>query len=305
MAVRSTALQRRSIFSTLWRYKGEYLFISPFFLIFAVFGLFPVCYSVYLSFFKWHSTKPWIFQGLGNYARLLFNDPVFWTSVGNAGFILIANVPLMTLLAILMAVILNNKAVKLKDLFRITYLLPYVTSALAVSVVFYVVFGDTGGMLNAALEALGLKGVPWLSSQELSKISIVIMVTWKWVGYNMVIALAGLQSIDPTVYDAAKIDGSGQARTFFRITLPMLRPVVVFMCIMSTIGTLNMFTEPHILTQGGPGYSSLTPILYMYRNSFKFFKLDYGATIAVVIFIITLIPSMVQVKYMLVKEKES
>jgi ABC-type sugar transport system permease subunit len=305
MAVISRIGKRRSIFSTLWRFRGEYLLISPFFLIFAVFGLFPVCYSVFLSFFKWHSTKPWIFQGLYNYGRLLFNDPVFWTSIGNAAYILVANVPLMTLLAVLLAVILNNKAVKFKDFFRITYLLPYVTSALAVSVVFFVVFGDTGGMLNAGLKALGLKGQAWLSSQELSKISIVIMVTWKWVGYNMIIALAGLQSIDQTVYDAAKIDGSGRVRTFFRITLPMLRPVVAFMCIMSTIGTLNMFTEPHILTQGGPGYSSLTPILYMYRNSFKFFKLDYGATIAVLIFIITLIPSMAQVKYMLRKEKES
>jgi lactose/L-arabinose transport system permease protein len=211
----------------------------------------------------------------------------------------------MIILAVILAVILNNETVKFKDLFRITYLLPYVTSALAVSVVFFVLFSDTGGMINEGLMSLGLSGVPWLSSQDFSKISIAIMVTWKWVGYNMIIALAGLQSIDTTVYDAAKIDGSGPLRTFFRITLPMLRPVVGFMSIMSTIGTLNMFTEPQILTQGGPGYSSLTPVLYMYRNSFKFFKLDYGASIAVVIFVLTLIPSMAQVKYMLKKEKES
>ena len=296
--------KRHGLFATLWRYRGEYLFISPFFILFLVFGLFPVCYSAYLSLFKWHATKPWIFQGLANYSRLLFNDPVFWTSIYNVVYILIANVPLMTLLAIILAVILNNESMKFKDLFRITYLLPYVTSALAVSVVFFVVFGDTGGMINEALIGLGFSGVPWLSSQEMSKISIVIMVTWKWVGYNMIIALAGLQSIDATVYDAARIDGSGPLRTFFRITLPMLRPVVAFMCIMSTIGTLNMFTEPNILTQGGPGYSSLTPVLYMYRNSFKFFKLDYGASIAVIIFVLTLIPSMAQVKYMLKKEKE-
>jgi len=221
---------------------------------------------------------------------------VFWTSLWNVVYIFLINVPAMILLSVIIAVVLNNPAQKGKDFFRITYLLPYVTSVLSIAIVFYVIFDDSLGLVNLLLQAVHLQPVHWLTSPKTSKWSIDILVTWKWTGYNMIIALAGLQSIGPEIYDAAKIDGAGTMRTFFRITLPLLRPVIGFQFIMATIGTFNMFTEPYFLTDGGPGYSSLTLVLYLYRSAFKFFKLDYGAAIAFLTFIVVLIPSVLQVR---------
>jgi lactose/L-arabinose transport system permease protein len=278
-------------------HKQAYLFISPFFIIFAVFGLYPIIYSFVLSLHKWHSQNPWQFIGLQNYRDLLFNDPVFWTSLWNVIFIFLINVPPMILLSLIIAVVLNNPAQRGKDFFRITYLLPYVTSVVSVSVVFYVLFDDTLGFVNLFLQKVHIPAIQWLTSAKMSKISIDILVTWKWTGYNMIIALAGLQSISTDIYDAARIDGAGNVKTFWRITLPLLKPVIGFQFVMATIGTFNMFTEPYFLTDGGPGYSSLTLVLYLYRSAFKFFKLDYGAAIAFLTFIVVIIPSVLQVRF--------
>lgn len=297
--MRSQHLARnRQLWREIVKHRRAYLYISPFFILFAIFGVYPIVYSFVLSLNLWHSTKPWVFVGLGNYLDLLLRDPVFWTSLWNVVYILLLNVPLMTLLALILAVVLNSEYLKLKDFFRVTYLIPYVTSVLSISIVFYVLFDDHFGLINLAINAIGLPGVQWLTSPSASKISIVIVVTWKWVGYNMIIALAGLQNISPDIYDAAKIDGANKTTTFLRITIPLIRPVVMFLLIMSTIGTFNMFTEPYILTDGGPGYSSTTMVLHLYRTSFKYFKLGYGSSIAFVTFLFILIPSLIQVRYM-------
>lgn len=289
-------MARGGYFRGVRQHARAYLFISPFYIIFAFFGFYPIVYSFILSLNKWHATKAWQFVGLKNYYDLLFNDPVFWTSVWNVIFIFLINVPPMIILSVIIAVALNNPSRRFKDFFRVTYLLPYVTSVLSIAIVFYVLFDDTRGLVNLLLQMIHLKPIPWLTSTAYSKISIDILVTWKWTGYNMIIALAGLQSIDTEIYDAAKIDGAGSVRTFWRITLPLLRPVLGFQFIMSTIGTFNMFTEPYFLTDGGPGYSSLTLVLYLYRVAFKFFELGYGAAIAFLTFILVLIPSVFQVR---------
>jgi ABC-type sugar transport system permease subunit len=184
----------------------------------------------------------------------------------------------------------------MKNFFRLTYLLPYVASVLSIAIVFFVIFDDTLGVVNLVLKAVGLKPVHWLTSAKTSKWSIDILVTWKWIGYQMIIALAGLQSISTDIYDAVKIDGAGKWRTFWRITFPLLRPVIGFQFIITMIGTFTMFTEPYFLTDGGPGYSSLTLVLYLYRVAFKFFKLDEGAAIAFLTFLVVLIPSLFQVR---------
>jgi ABC-type sugar transport system permease subunit len=290
------AMARTNLARGLRHHRQAYLFISPFFILFGVFGLYPIIYSLVLSLHKWHAQNPWKFIGFKNYADLLFNDPVFWTSLWNVIFIFLINVPPMILVSLVIAVVLNNPAQRGKDFFRITYLLPYVTSVVSISVVFYVLFDDSLGFVNLLLQAIHLRPVQWLTSAKVSKFSIDILVTWKWTGYNMIIALAGLQSISPEIYDAARIDGAGSLKTFLRITLPLLRPVIGFQFIMATIGTFNMFTEPYFLTDGGPGYSSLTLVLYLYRSAFKFFKLDYGAAIAFLTFILVLIPSVLQVR---------
>jgi len=278
------------------RNRQAYLFISPFYIIFAVFGIYPIVYSFILSLNVWNAAKPWKFVGFKNYTDLLFNDPVFWASLWNVVYIFLLNVPIMIFLSVFIATVLNNPRRKHKDIFRIVYLLPYVTSVLSIAIVFYVLFDDAGGLINLFLSAIGLKAVHWLSSPAMSKISIDILVTWKWTGYNMIIALAGLQSIETQIYDAAKIDGAGGVRTFWRITFPLLRPVIGFQFIMATIGTFNMFTEPYFLTDGGPGNSSITLVLYLYRVAFKFFKLGYGAAVAFLTFILVLIPSVAQIR---------
>jgi ABC-type sugar transport system permease subunit len=286
----------RGFFHDVRRNGKAYLFISPFYLLFGVFGLYPIIYSFILSLNVWNATKPWKYIAFKNYWNLLFNDPVFWTSLWNVLYIFLINVPAMIFLSVFIALVLNNPARKHKDIFRIVYLLPYVTSVLSIAIVFYVMFDDSAGLVNLLLGFLHLKPVHWLTSAGMSKVSIDILVTWKWTGYNMIIALAGLQSIETQIYDAAKIDGASSFRTFWRITFPLLRPVIGFQFIMSTIGTFNMFTEPYFLTNGGPGYSSLTLVLYLYRTAFKFFKLGYGAAIAFMTFILVLIPSVLQVR---------
>ena len=278
------------------RNRQAYLFISPFFIFFILFGLYPIIYSFLLSLNEWHANKPWTPVGLKNYATLLFKDPVFWTSLYNVVYVFIINVPVMIFLAVFIAVTLNNPARRHKDFFRIVYLLPYVTSVLSVAIVFYVLFDDRSGLVNLVIGLVGIPPVHWLTSASTSKISIDIMITWKWTGYNMIIALAGLQSIETQIYDAAKIDGASGTRTFWQITFPLLRPVIGFQFIMSTIGTFNMFTEPYFLTNGGPGYSSISLVLYLYRSAFKFFQLGYGAAIAFLTFIVVLIPSVLQVR---------
>jgi len=277
------------------RYRHAYAFIAPFFLIFAVFGLYPTAYSLVLSFHDWSASQPWVFVAFQNYGKLL-DDPVFWTSVWNVVYIYLINVPAMVVLSVIIAVVLNSPYQRFKDFFRVTYLVPYVTSVLSITIVFFVVFDDSRGLVNLLLSRIGLDPVHWLTSKKISKVSLDILVTWKWVGYNMIIALAGLQSIDTQIYDACRIDGAGTLRTFFRISLPLIRPVVGFQLIMATIGTLTMFTEPYILTDGGPGYSSLTPVLYLYRSAFKFMKLGYGAGIAFLTFVLVLVPSVIQVR---------
>ncbi len=283
----------------LWdvvRNRQAYLFVSPFFILFVVFGLYPIIYSFVLSLHEWHATKAWTYVGLKNYATLLFKDAVFWTSLYNVVFIFIINVPVMIFLSVFIALALNNPARRHKDIFRIVYLLPYVTSVLSIAIVFYVLFDDRAGLINLLLGGIGVPPVHWLTSQSMSKVSIDILVTWKWTGYNMIIALAGLQSIETQIYDAARIDGASGFRTFWQITFPLLRPVIGFQFIMSTIGTFNMFTEPYFLTNGGPGYSSITLVLYLYRTAFKFFQLGYGAAIAFLTFLVVLIPSVAQVR---------
>jgi lactose/L-arabinose transport system permease protein len=287
----------RGLFHSILRWRHAYLFISPFYLLFGVFGLYPIIYSFVVSLNKWNATKAWKFVGFQNYQTLLFHDPVFWISLWNVVYIFLINVPAMLALALLLAIVLNSRSLRIKDFFRVSYLLPYVASVLSVSILFFVLFDDSSGVVNATFQFLGLKAVAWLGSAKMSKISIDILVTWKWTGYQMMIALAGLQGISHDIYDAARIDGSGRVRTLWRITLPLLRPIIGFQFIITMIGTFTMFTEPYFLTDGGPGYSSVTPVLYLYRTAFKFFYFDKGAAISFLTFVMVLIPSIFQVRF--------
>ncbi|WP_231862931.1 carbohydrate ABC transporter permease, partial [Alicyclobacillus mali (ex Roth et al. 2021)] len=239
-----------------------YVLIAPFFVIFAIFMLYPILDTLLLSFENWsavHST--WV--GIQNY-RLVITDPAFWTSLLNDAFILLIQVPVMLFIATLLAVVLNARFLKLKWLFRLLIFFPVLVDAVTYTIAFQLIFNPSFGMMNYLLHVVGFSNVNWIGDSWAARWAIFLVVTWRWTGYNAIIILSGLQNIPEEVYESAVVDGAGRVRTFFQITLPLLRPVILFCTILSTVGTLQLFTEPYILTGGGPGNATETPMLYLY-----------------------------------------
>lgn len=232
--------------------------------------------------------------GLDNFQRLM-TDEVFWQACYNTFYLLLVNVPTMTLLALVLAYVFNNPILKFRKTFQLISLLPYVTSGVAVAIVFSILLDDTSGLINQLIIQFGIQPIPWLRSEMWSKMSVNILIIWQWVGYNMMIMIGGLQGISPELYEAAYIDGSSRVKNFFFITIPLLKPVILFATIMSTIGTFNTFVQPYMLTKGGPGYSSTTLTLYQYQQTFKYFQLGYGAALAFAILAFTIIISIPQI----------
>jgi lactose/L-arabinose transport system permease protein len=237
------------------------------------------------------------FTGLDNYARL-FKDPTFITAVKNTVIYLLIQVPVMILLALFLSVLLNDKRLKFKGFFRTAIFLPCVTSLVAYSVIFKYLFG-VDGIINMMLMKLSFIAEPiqWLTDPFWAKITIVIAITWRWTGYNMIFYLSSLQNIDHSIYEAAKIDGASSIQQFFKITIPMLKPIILFTSITSTIGTLQLFDEVMNITKGGPGNSTMTISQYIYNLSFKYTPdFGYAATVSYAIVIMIVIFSIIQFK---------
>ncbi|MGP5610953.1 carbohydrate ABC transporter permease [Brachybacterium alimentarium] len=261
-----------------------YVAISPFYLLFAVFGLFPILFSIVLSLTDWDGMGDISFVGLAQY-QFLLADGRFWNAVGNTFIIWFLSTVPMLFLAMVIAFLLHQN-IRFTKFYRVAFFLPNVTSMVAI--VFGSVFSDTFGLVNSALTALGLDTVPWLSSPWGIKLTIAMMVIWRFTGYNAIIYLAGLQSIPTDMYDAAKVDGASMRQVFFRITVPMLRPIILFTVITSTIGGLSLFTEPQVLlgNSGGAGEAGMTIVLYQYNQAFTQFDFGYGSAIAWALFLI-------------------
>lgn len=237
------------------------------------------------------------FVGLNNYARL-FQDPTFLTTVKNTVIYLIVQVPVMILLALLLSVLLNDKKTKLKGFFRTAIFLPCVTSLVAYSVIFKYLFASDG-IINVMLMKVALISEPiqWLTDPFWAKITIIMAITWRWTGYNMIFYLSALQNIDNSIYEAAKMDGASSFQQFFKITIPMLKPIILFTSITSTIGTLQLFDEIMNITKGGPGNSTMTISQYIYNLSFKYTPdFGYAATVSYAIVIMIVIFSIIQFK---------
>ncbi|MDS0527061.1 sugar ABC transporter permease [Clostridium sp. SHJSY1] len=237
------------------------------------------------------------FVGIKNYKNL-FTDDIFITSVKNTFIYLIVQVPIMIFLALFISVLLNDKALKGKGFFRTAIFLPCVTSLVAYSVIFKSLFSDTG-LINKFLLDLHFISSPigWITDPFWAKITIIIAITWRWTGYNMIFYLAGLQNIDPALYEAAKIDGASRIRQFFSITVPMLKPIILFTTITSTIGTLQLFDEVMNITNGGPGNATTTISQYIYNLSFKYSpNFGYAAAVAYTIVLMIVILSIIQFK---------
>ncbi len=263
-----------------------YLFISPFFVLFAAFALYPIVFSFLLSFTEWDGFVPIKWVGLDN-LRLAAHDEAFWNSLWNTLVICVLYIPPMLVAAFLLAVLLNATWLKFRSLYRAVFFLPVITPMVAIALVFGLLYDTDRGLLNATLAAieeaapwLGLRPLPWLTSETWSKPSIAILLIWRWAGYGMVLMLAGLQGIPRTYYESARIDGAGAWSRAWHITLPLMRPVFIFCAITSLVGTIYAFDEVFMLTYGGPGRSSTNFGLYLFNTSFDDFRFGYASCLA-------------------------
>jgi cellobiose transport system permease protein len=276
---------------------APYLYIAPFFIIFGIFGLYPMVRTAWMSLHKWDLTNPGgeTFLGLDNYAALV-KDDYFWNAVFNTiGIFLVATIPQL-LLALLLANMLN-RGLRWRTFFRMSILVPNVTSVAAVGIVFGTLFQRDFGVVNWALSLFDVDAIDWRNERWASWTAISVMVDWRWTGYNTLIFLAGMQAIPRDLYESAAIDGASRSRQFWTITLPMLRPTLIFVVIISTIGGLQLFTEPLIFSGDTSGGGALRPYqtlaMYMFENSFeRFTQAGYGAAVAGMLFLMIMIFSL-------------
>ncbi len=254
-----------------------YVMVSPYVLHFLLFVLFPVVFSFVLIFHRWNIISPMEFVGLGNFDRL-FHDRLFFKSLGNTLIFLIIHIPLQIAVALFFAELLNQR-IRLRGFFRAAYFLPVVVSGVVVTVLWQQLYGFDTGLLNRLLVKLGLGRVPWLVSPKLAMPSIALMATWKNVGLYIVLFLVGLQSVPSHYYEAAELEGATHWQKFWYITLPMINPTIFMVVVLSTIGGFSLFIEPYVMTGGGPLNSTLSAVLYIYKQGFFFYHMGYAATL--------------------------
>lgn len=278
------------------------LFVSPFFVLFGVFSLYPIGFSFWLSLRDWSLIGPARWVGLANYRDLL-HDSIFWQSMVNSALLFLIYVPAMTLLALVLAVLLNSRYVRLQGFWRTLIFLPYIMSGtVAAAFVFQLMLDRNAGYANKFLSFFGVSPVPWLDNTWWARISLGLLVLWAWLGYNMLIMLAGLQAIPPELPEAARVDGAGPVRIFWHITVPLLRPVIVFSVTLSIIGTFSLFTEPLLLTNGGPANATTTPVLQIWQNTFSYLRVGYSAAMSWVYFAVIVVLALTQ--YFLISRRD-
>ncbi|MEJ7839908.1 MAG: sugar ABC transporter permease [Thermomicrobiales bacterium] len=268
-----------------------YAFLAPSLILFLIFRHGPAVFSLILSMFNWTMVDDPEFVGTRNFEQLA-QDEIFWKALWNTVKYTIFAVPPDIILALLLAVLLNQQLRGMK-FFRLAYFIPVVTSGALVAIVWRWLY-QPRGILNGFLADFGLTPQRWLTDLDLVLPSIAVMAIWKHVGFNMLILLAGLQSIPPELEEAARLDGAGRMRIFFNITLPLLKPVLVLATILTTIGSFQMFDAAFVMTGGGPYYGSTTLVYYTYLKAFDQYQMGYGATIAFVLFLIILVVTLIQ-----------
>jgi ABC-type sugar transport system permease subunit len=286
----------QDIYASRWAYA----FISPFYIFFIIFGLYPLVFSFILSFTNWNGKGSLKFINFNNYI-LLLRDRVFWQSLQNGVILFLMYVPVMILLATVLAVILNSKKVRGFQFFRTLIFLPYITNVIAAGFVFQLLLNTKYGLFNQMLGVLNIPPIAWLDTIWGARASLCLLVIWGWLGYNMVLILAGLQTIPAELYEAALIDGANPVQAFFYITIPLLKPVLIFCIILSTMGSFNLFGELVSLfpssNGSGPLNSTVTPLLAIFNQAFVNFKFGYASTQAYVYFAFIFVITLFQLKY--------
>jgi ABC-type sugar transport system permease subunit len=276
---------------------APYFFISPFYILFTLFFLLPTLFALVLGFLRWNSMGAPEWFALRNYERL-FGDDVFWQAVGNTVFYAAGSLFIVVPLALLEALALNSKMLRFRTLWRAIYFAPIVTSAVAISLVFRMFYNREYGLLNQLILALGGMPVDWLGNQGVVKIAVMGVVIWRWTGLLAVYFLAGLQSISEDLYEAAAIDGASSWQRFFHVTLPSLRPVILFVSVIVLIGSLQIFDDPQILfgagTPGGPANAGLSIVQYLYGRGIGQLLYGYASAVGLFLFVVIFVLSLVQ-----------
>lgn len=301
--------KKTGLFATIWKNRVAYAYIAPFYILFLVFTLFPMVAGFALSFFRWDGLGAMHFINIQNYVNLL-KDPLFWKALKNTLFMgIIAHIPIL-LGGLVLAYILNSKLVKGQNIFKTIYFMPMVTSSVAISIIFSNMFGYNYGLINWFLSLFGEEPINWLGGDgSLIPVAVIVLFAWKWVGWNMVIYLAGMQGISNDIYEAAEIDGANHAQIVFRILIPLLKPIILFTMIQSTIGMFNLFTEPFMLTgsnlNGGTNNGGLTLMMYLYGKAPQGgTSYGYASAVAYVITMMIIIISVLLNKAMADKDPE-
>jgi multiple sugar transport system permease protein len=269
---------------------APYVFLAPFLALFAVFGVFPLLFSLYLAFQSWEPTGGFAameYVGLANFVFAL-KDEWFWKALGNTAWLAVVSGLPQHLVAIPLAVFIHSSFKRLRDGVVGAYFLPYITSMVAIAIMFSAMFSTDYGLINAALKAVGLGRVDWMGEAENVKPAIAIIVFWRYVGFNVVLYLAALQTIPKDLYEAATMDGAGRWQQFWFITLPGLKPMMFFAVTLSVIGGLQLFEEPFILTngKGGPDQAGMTSAVYLYRMAFDFNDFGGASAMSWLLFIV-------------------
>ncbi|MBQ1068545.1 MULTISPECIES: carbohydrate ABC transporter permease [Micromonospora] len=288
---------------------SPYLYVLPFFVIFAVFGVYPIAYTVWIALTDRSPLNSTIsFVGMDNFVELITEDPQFWNAVVNTfGMFLLSTVPQL-LLALMLANALNRK-LRAQTFFRMAIAMPIITSTAVVALIFSMIYAKDFGLVNWLLDSIGLDPIDWRANRFASWFAISTMVDWRWVGYNALIYLAAMQSISKDMYEAAALDGASRRRQFWSITVPQLRPTIIFTLIISTIGGLQLFTEPLLFTSGSGGLSGgsegqfQTITMYLLDVMNQRFRWGYAGAVALVLFV--LIALMSAINYLLARRISS
>ena len=280
--------------------RAAFWFLAPALGAIGLFFVIPVLSAFLLSFtdfdiYALGSFANARFVGLGNYSKLMA-DPLFWKSLGNTMYFLCVGGPLSVAVSLGAALLLISRLVRFQSFFRFVYFAPVVTTLVAVAVVWRFLYHPHFGLLNYFLGFLGVHQIDWLGDPHWAMPAIILLAVWKNFGYNMIIFIAGLQGIPRSLYEAASIDGAGTWQQFTMITIPQLAPTTLFVGIITMIGYFQLFAEPYVMTQGGPANTTISVVLMMYQQGFRWWSMGYAAAIAFVLFVFILVGSLIQAK---------
>ncbi len=280
--------------------RAALLFLAPAMVLLTVFFFAPVIAGFALSLtdfdlYTLGDSENVRLVGLRNYRDLL-GSSIFWTAFANTMYFALVGGPLTVAVSLAAALLVNAKLTRFKSLFRTIYFAPVVTTLVAVAIVFKYIYHPRFGMLNRFLDTIGLPQPDWLGNPKLAMLAIILLAVWKGFGYTMIIFIAGLQQIPEELYEAARLDGAGPWRQFRHVTLPMLAPTFLFVGVVVAIGQLQIFAEPYVMTQGGPLNKTVTMVMLMYQQGFKFWEMGYAAAVAFVLFLVIGAATLLQIK---------